>query len=337
MVMKLTSKIKMTKVKAAKATKKNSILSPSKGALLKPEKKARPAKSVAAELKDLAAPKVRKVLKAFNGLSPRDWTMLSRNVWDDVSSPRNKRHLEHGAVYPVKLAERAIAMYSGEGDFVFDPFNGIGSTIVAAGRMNRKGLGIELNPRFVELTNEWIQEEVNLFTSGDKNISVVNDDCRNMENYLDANSVQLTVTSPPYANFIQRSVKDRATTHKTSLIVKDNNSRVKAYSDHQDDFGNLDYDQFLLDSEGLFKSLLKVTKPNGYAVWVVKDYRLPPKRPYISMHSDLAMAAQRAGWLWHDLIIWNQNEQRRLVLLGFPSRFYTNQNCSFLVVLRKDA
>jgi DNA modification methylase len=121
------------------------------------------------------------------------------------------------------------------------------------------------------------------------------------------------------------------------LIVKDNNSRVKAYSDHKDDFGNLDYDQFLLDSQELFKSLLTVTKPNGYAVWVVKDYRLPPKRPYISMHSDLAQAAQNAGWLWHDLIIWNQNEQRRLVLLGYPSRFYTNQNCSFLVILRKNA
>ena len=284
-----------------------------------------------------ALPKPRKILKAFNDLSPREWTMLSRNIWDDVSSPRNKRHLEHGAVYPVKLAERAISMYSGKGDLIFDPFNGIGSTIVAAGRLNRKGIGIELNPRFVQLTNEWIQEEVNLFTDGDTNISVVNDDCRNMEKYLEPNSVQLTVTSPPYANFIQRSVKDRATTHKTSLIVKDNNSRVKAYSDHKDDFGNLDYDQFLLDSEELFKTLLKVTKPNGYAVWVVKDYRLPPKRPYISMHSDLATAAQKAGWLWHDLIIWNQNEQRRLVLLGYPTRFYTNQNCSFLVVLRKDA
>jgi len=280
--------------------------------------------------------RLRKVLKAFNGLTPREWTQLSRNVWDDVSSPRNKRHLEHGAVYPVKLAERAISMYSGEGDLVFDPFNGIGSTIVAAARLKRRGLGIELNPRFVELTNEWLIEEENLFSSKDKLASVVHDDCRNMLQHIEPNSVQLTVTSPPYANFIQRSVKDRATTHKTSLIVKDNNSRVKAYSDHVDDFGNLDYDKFLEDCHELLKSLLIVTKPNGYAVWVVKDYRLPPKRPYISMHSDLAQVAQKAGWLWHDLIIWNQNEQRRLVLLGYPSRFYTNQNCSFLVVLRKD-
>ena len=37
----------------------------------------------------------------------------------------------------------------------------------------------------------------------------------------------------------------------------------------------------------------------------------------------------------HDLIVWDQNEQRSLVLLGYPSVFYTNQNCSFIVVMRK--
>lgn len=280
--------------------------------------------------------KEKRILKSFNGLSPREWTQLSRNVWDDVSSPRNKRHLEHGAVYPIKLAERLIQMYSGEGDLVFDPFNGIGSTIVAAKRLRRNGLGIELNPRFVQLTEEWILEESNLLEANSAQIKVINDDCRNMLDHLEPDSVQVTVTSPPYANFIQRSVKDRATTHKTSIIANENNSKVKAYSDHKDDFGNLDYDIFLGECQSLFESLLIATKPNGYAVWVVKDYRLPPHRPYISMHSDLARMAENAGWLWHDLIVWNQNEQRRLVLLGYPSRFYTNQNCSFLVVLRKN-
>jgi DNA modification methylase len=296
----------------------------------------RPIKNPGGKKRVSAPVKEKRVLKSFNGLSPREWTQLSRNVWDDVSSPRNKRHLEHGAVYPIKLAERLIQMYSGEGDLVFDPFNGVGSTIVAAKRLRRNGLGIELNPRFVELTEDWILEESSLLEGNSASIKVVNDDCRNMLNYLEPNSVQVTVTSPPYANFIQRSVKDRATTHKTSIIANENNSKVKAYSDDKDDFGNLDYDIFLEECQKLFETLLTVTKPNGYAVWVVKDYRLPPNRPYISMHSDLARMAENAGWLWQDLIIWNQNEQRRLVLLGYPSRFYTNQNCSFLVVLRKD-
>jgi DNA modification methylase len=270
----------------------------------------------------------------FNGLTPTEWASLSTNVWSDLSSPRQPRHKEHGAVFPLKLAERIVSMYSGREDIVFDPFNGIGTTILAARKLNRHGIGIELNPRFFEMTHEWLDEVGDeLGSAGSATVHL--DDCRNLEKYLEPDSVALTFTSPPYADFIQRSIADRQKTHKKSRIVLDNKSVVKQYSDHEQDFGNLQYDLFLDESKELFEKLLSVTKPDGYAVWVVKDYRLPPDRPYISMHSDLAQKAQEAGWLWHDLIVWDQNAQRRLVLLGFPTRFYTNQNCSFLIVLRK--
>jgi DNA modification methylase len=287
-------------------------------------------------LKKKDAKPARKTKPSFNGLSPRDWTVLSRNVWSDLSSPRQARHLKHGAVFPLKLAERLVQIYSGEGDLVFDPFVGIGTTLIAAGRLGRHSLGIELNPNFANMAQEWLSEEQHMFTDSGLNQTLHTDDCRNLEQYLAESSVQVTITSPPYANFIQRSLADRKKTHKKSRLVLENNSQVKQYSENENDFGNLDYEKFLLESKALFAKLLRVTKPNGYAVWIVKDYRLPPSRPYISMHSDLAAMAQSVGWLWHDLIIWDQNEQRSLVLLGFPSRFYTNQNCSFLVVLRKN-
>lgn len=272
--------------------------------------------------------------RAFNGLTAKEWTARSRNVWADLSSPRNARHLEHGAVFPVKLASRLIEMYSREGDLVFDPFLGIGSTVVAALELGRRAIGIELNPRFFKLAEEWAQEYT---SNGDSmgDATVIRDDCRNMLRHLDADRVQLTVTSPPYADFIQRSLADRAKTHKTSRIVHANNSRVRQYSQDSRDLGNLSYDEWLSACQQILADLYKVTAPGGYAVWVVKDYRLPPERPYVPMHSDLAQAGERAGWKWHDLIVWDQNDQRRLVLLGFPSVFYTNQNCSFLVVLRK--
>lgn len=283
------------------------------------------------------AKKERKVLKAFNGLSPREWTLLSRNVWSDLSSPRHKRHLQHGAVFPAKLADRLIQMYSGEGDLVLDPFAGIGTTLVAAKRLKRNSVGFELNPDFAKLAQEWFDEDsADLFSDNLNQQELIIGDCRSVDSVLMENSVQVTITSPPYANFIQRSIADRAKTHKKSRIVLHNNSRVRQYSENEYDFGNLEYEEFLEESKSLFAKILKITKPNGYAIWVVKDYRLPPKRPYISMHSDLAQVAQATGWLWHDLIVWDQNEQRSLVLLGYPTRFYTNQNCSFLVVLRKD-
>ena len=272
--------------------------------------------------------------RTFNGLTAREWTRMSRNVWDDLSSPRDKRHLEHGAVFPLKLAERCVTLYSGADDLVCDPFLGVGTTVVAASRLGRRGVGIELNPRFAAIAEEWVEEDSSLL-SPESAPTIINGDCREQLGSIEPDSVQLTVTSPPYADFIRRSVEDRKKTHKTSRIVAHNNSTVKPYSDDPRDLGNLDYAKFIPACREVLEPLLKATKPGGYAVWVVKDHRLPPELPYVPVSSDLARAAIDVGWLWHDMIVWNQNEQRSLVLLGYPSRFYTNQNCSFLVVLRK--
>jgi DNA modification methylase len=273
--------------------------------------------------------------KTFNGLTAREWTLASRNVWNDVSSPRNDRHLQHGAVFPVKLADRLIRMYSRAGDLVVDPFVGIGSTCVAAMRAGRRACGIELSGEFADVADNWLRDECKehavqralkpRIARGDA-LELIPRRFR---------GAQLTVTSPPYANFISRSVEDRKRTHKTSKLKLENNSRVRVYSNDPRDLGNLDYLPFLRACRKVLRDLLAVTRPGGYACWVVKDYRLPPEHPYIPMHSDLARLAQRIGWKWHDLVVWDQNEQRSLVLLGYPSRFYTNQNCSFIVVLRK--
>ena len=289
--------------------------------------------------------KEKKSKPGFNNLTPSEWALLSKNVineteilntvWNDLSSPRNKYQLEHGAVYPIKLAERLIKMYSAIGDTVFDPFLGIGSTIIAAQAHERHGVGIELNPKFARLAEQWLHEVQGLFTN-DKGYKIINDDCRNMLQHIRKDIIQLTVTSPPYADFIQKSLKDRATVHKTSIIEHENNSTVKQYSEHEHDFGNLPYKDFLKGIKKILQDNFEITKPGGYSCWVVKDYRDTKNRiPYIPFHSDLASVGQEAGWLYHDLIIWDQTGQRRLVLLGYPSVFYVNQNCSFIVVFRK--
>ncbi len=60
----------------------------------------------------------------FNGLTPKEWTQLSKSVWTarEVSSPREWYHLEHGATFSEALAERAIKIYTKKCDLVLDPF-----------------------------------------------------------------------------------------------------------------------------------------------------------------------------------------------------------------------
>lgn len=271
--------------------------------------------------------------KTFNGLTAKEWASLSKNVWNDVSSTRAKKHLDHGATFPEKMISRLIKMYSRNGDLILDPFLGSGTTLEACRNTGRNGIGIELNERFIPYAKEVCQQTT---LNSNINLEVIHDDCRNMLNHLKEESIQLMVTSPPYANFIQRSVKDRKNTHKTSLIKHANKSTVNQYSEKSEDFGNLEYSEFIKELKEVMKKLFKVTKNGGYNVWVVKDYRDTKNSiPYVDFHSDLAKIGEQIGFNYHDLIIWDQTLQRKLVLLGYPSVFYTNQNCSFLVVLRK--
>jgi len=59
--------------------------------------------------------------------------------------------LGHPAAYPVGLAEFFIKAYTDNGDIVFDPFMGSGSTLIAAEKNGRAACGTELSPFYTDL------------------------------------------------------------------------------------------------------------------------------------------------------------------------------------------
>lgn len=267
--------------------------------------------------------------KTFNGLTAKEWTLMSRSVWNDVSSSRQHKHLAHGATFPKKLADRIIRMYSKIGDVVFDPFLGTGTTVLAAHEIGRIGVGIELNPEFCEIAKREL--------SGASGVKIYEGDALEVIEDLKERSVHLTFTSPPYADLIHKVVEDRSKRHKKSKIVLENNSTAKPYSEHVKDFGNMNMEEYGNGVLKLMKKIYQKTVKGGYNIWVVKDFRDTRNGiPYVDLHGLIAKLGQEAGFKYHDLIIWDQNEQRSLVLLGYPSVFYVNQNNSFIVVLRKD-
>ena len=58
----------------------------------------------------------------------------------------------HPVMKPLPLMERAITNSSVEGDAVLDPFLGSGSTLIAAERTGRACLGLELDPRYCDVS-----------------------------------------------------------------------------------------------------------------------------------------------------------------------------------------
>ena len=61
---------------------------------------------------------------------------------------KGKLGLSHPTVYPIEMVERIIKMSSNVGDTVLDPFLGSGTTVVAALKLDRKGIGFELDQTY---------------------------------------------------------------------------------------------------------------------------------------------------------------------------------------------
>jgi len=73
---------------------------------------------------------------------------------------KNKLGLtNHPCIYPTPMIERIIKMTTDKGDVVLDPFLGSGTTIVAAEKLNRIGLGIELDEQYAEIIEKRVINE----------------------------------------------------------------------------------------------------------------------------------------------------------------------------------
>ena len=61
---------------------------------------------------------------------------------------------EHAAPFPVELPERLIRAYSFAGEVILDPFLGSGTSLIAAARWGRNGVGVEINPDFCQTAEQ---------------------------------------------------------------------------------------------------------------------------------------------------------------------------------------
>jgi adenine-specific DNA-methyltransferase len=86
---------------------------------------------------------------------------LGKNPGDVWTIPNVKsNHVEktgHPCQFPVELIERLVLALTREGDWVLDPFLGTGTSIIAAVRHQRRGIGAELVRKYIEISKSRIE------------------------------------------------------------------------------------------------------------------------------------------------------------------------------------
>lgn len=96
------------------------------------------------------------------GKNPSDYWKIICNEWESgmIEIPNVKsNHPEkttHPCQFPVELIERCVLALTNENDWVLDPFGGVGSSLIASIKNNRKGMVIDRNPQYIEMTKERI-------------------------------------------------------------------------------------------------------------------------------------------------------------------------------------
>jgi len=88
---------------------------------------------------------------------PRDdFIHHTKSIWSFPTERASR--VNHPAPFPVELPKRCIEMYSFAGDIVLDPFNGSGSTCVAAKMTGRTYIGVDLSEEYCDIAQNRLDE-----------------------------------------------------------------------------------------------------------------------------------------------------------------------------------
>ena len=99
------------------------------------------------------------------------------NVWEFSHMHYcNKNRKKHPTQKPEGLFERMILASSNEGDMILDPFVGSGTALRVCQQTNRNGIGIDINPEYIDMTRDRLSEPFTGFDSIDERMKRVPND-----------------------------------------------------------------------------------------------------------------------------------------------------------------
>jgi len=252
----------------------------------------------------------------LNNLDAKTWLKFQKSWFIHNPPPRRKDVLLHPAKFPETLAQEFIEFFTKRGQTVLDPMMGTGSAVVAALRAGRRGVGVELNPRYFEIAEKVIADEVTalggvperrkplLFKADAAALS----QCK-------LPKIAYVITSPPYWDML------RARGAETQKKRRGTPGLDVFYSDDPNDLGNVaNYDEFVQRLCAIYVALKPVLRPRAYLTIIVKNVKKGGQ--IYPLAWDLARELGKVYTL-KDERVWAQDNQR-LAPYGLGNAWVSN-------------
>lgn len=210
---------------------------------------------------------------------PEDFKLQTTTVW---SFPRRGDWATHRGDYrgnwAPEIPRNLILRYSKKGDMVLDPFVGSGTTLIECKLLDRKGIGIDVNPDAIKLAKKRL--EFPRLSSESQEVKV--GDARDLS-FIKNNSVDLICAHPPYADAIQYTEG-----------IKGDLSFIR------------DVDEFAKEINKSAKECFRVLKPGKYCAVLIGDIRR--QKRVVPVGFKVMQAFLGAGFISKEIIIKQQHQ-----------------------------
>lgn len=262
----------------------------------------------------------------INDLSPKDWLKFQKSWFVHNPPPRRKGVLRHPAKFPETMIEEFVSFFTKAGQVVLDPMAGTGSTVIAAARCGRVGIGVELQEEYAQIGREWLAEELAELEAPVEGSRIITGDALELGK-MELPRVDYCVTSPPYWDMLRRQG------FETQKLRDEADDLDMYYSDDESDLGNVeDYDEFLGLLVKVYQQVAEVMRERAYLTVIVKNVKKGGR--IYPLAWDLGREVGRFLRL-KDEKIWCQDNQR-LAPYGMGNSWVSNTMHHYCLNFRKE-
>jgi len=264
------------------------------------------------------------VRNTINDLTGKEWLLLSRSYWISEGAPEDRDAYSHPAPFLVGDVQRLISLFTKRGMTVLDPFAGSGSTMVAASKLGRRSIGIDLNAKYAKLAKE------RLSRVGSTDWQYIVKD--SFSAISDLGLVDYIVTSPPYHNILRNNGKGIRHANGKSYR-RGARDGVEFYSDHPNDLGNFDkYQDFLFALYRIMHRAICRLRPGRYCTIVISDFTVDRKE--VCVQGDVVRLMESAGYEFAGTTALLQSV-KPLYPFGYPYAYKINHHHHNLITFRR--
>jgi len=265
----------------------------------------------------------------LNDLSGSEWIFFLNSVevthYSTKGTDGFAHHLrgKHPSPKPPQLMKKFVDFFTKEGQVVFDPFMGVGGTLIACSLSNRKGVGVDLSKNYIDLYKKVCKE------LGVVEQTTIVGNSLELDKLLPKNTkFDFILTDPPYGEMLSKK-RTGQKKKKTGVAI------ATPFTNHETDLGNMERENFLESLKNVIAKSAEYLKPKGYIAVFVKDLQ-PNGNGHNMLHCyitskllEIPDISFKGYKIWYDAT-------QKLYPFGYPHAFVANQFHQFIMIFRKE-